>query len=95
MLLLFKLTPTIYVVSYRHSSHNLTTSCFPCMSDIIAHSDIEYENKSTKRNSRSNATANILDVDDIQYDGTVKCSSSEELKRDNDSYSPQKIFSLT
>jgi hypothetical protein len=65
------------------------------MSDIIAHCDIEYENKSTKRNSRSNATANILDVNDIQYDGTVKCSSSEELQRDNDSYSPQKVFSLT
>jgi len=65
------------------------------MSDIIAHSDVEYDNKSTKRNSRSNATANILDVDDIQYDGTVKCSSSEELQRDNDSYLPQKVFALT
>jgi hypothetical protein len=65
------------------------------MSDIIAHSDIEYQNKSTKRNSRSNATANILDLNDIQYDGTVKCSSSEELQRDNDSYSPQKVFALT
>jgi hypothetical protein len=65
------------------------------MSDIIAHSDIEYENKSTKINSRSNATTNKLNVDDIQYDGTVKCSSSKELQRDNDSYSPQKVFALT
>jgi hypothetical protein len=39
--------------------------------------------------------ANILDLNDIQYDGTVKCSSSEELQRDNDSYSPQKVFALS
>jgi hypothetical protein len=65
------------------------------MSDIIAHNDIEYRNKSTKINSWSNAMANKLDVNDIQYDGTVKCSSSEELQRDNDSYSPDKVFSLT
>jgi hypothetical protein len=65
------------------------------MSDIIAHNDIEYQNKSTKRNSWSNAMANIIDVNDIQYDGTVKCSSSEELQRDNDSYSPHKVFALT
>jgi hypothetical protein len=65
------------------------------MSDIIAHNDIDYQNKFAKRNSLSNATANILDLNDIQYDGTVKCSSSEELQRDNDSYSPQKVFALT
>ena len=65
------------------------------MADIIAHNYIEYQNKSAKRNSRSNATANKLDVNDIQYDGTVKCSSSEELQRDDDSYSPQKVLALT
>ena len=65
------------------------------MSDIIAHNDIEYQNKSTKRNSWSNATANKLDVNDIQYDGTVKCISSEELQRDDDSYSPHKVLALT
>jgi hypothetical protein len=65
------------------------------MVDIIAHNYIEYQNKSAKRNLRSNATTNKLDVNDIRYDGTVKCSSSEELQRDDDSYSPQKVLALT
>ena len=59
------------------------------MSDIIAHTDISI------RSSQSNVKANKLDVNDMQYDGTVKCSSSEELQKDDDSYSPHKVLALT
>jgi hypothetical protein len=59
------------------------------MSDIIAHTDI------STRTSWSNVTANKLDVNDIQYDGTVEDSSSEELQKDDESYLPHKVLALT
>ena len=52
------------------------------MSDIIAHTDL------STRTSRSNVTANKLDVNDTQYDGTCKGSSSQDLQKDDESYSP-------
>ena len=52
------------------------------MSDIIAHTDI------STRTSRSNVKANKLDVNDTQYDGTCKGSSSEDLQKDDESSSP-------
>ena len=52
------------------------------MPDIIAHTDL------STRTSRSNITANKLDVNDTQYDGTCKGSSSEDLQKDAESYSP-------
>ena len=68
---------------------NLTTSCLPCMSDIIAHTDI------STRTSRSNVKANKLDVNNTQYDGTCKGSSSEDLQKDDESSSPHKVLALT
>ena len=59
------------------------------MSDIIAHTDI------STRTSRSNVKANKLDVNDTQYDGTCKGSSSEDLQKDDESYSPHKVLALT
>lgn len=68
---------------------NLTTSCLPCMSDIIAHTDI------STRTSQSNVKANKLDVNDTQYDGTCKGSSSEDLQKDDESSSPHKVLALS
>ena len=59
------------------------------MSDIIAHTDI------STRTSRSNVKANKLDVNDTQYDGTCKGSSSEDLQKDDESSSPHKVLALT
>ena len=68
---------------------NLTTSCLPCMSDIIAQTDI------STRTSRSNVKANKLDINDTQYDGTCKGNSSQDLQKDDESYSPHKVLALT
>ena len=59
------------------------------MSDIIAHTDI------STRTSQSNVKANKLDVNDTQYDGTCKGSSSEDLQKDVESSSPHKVLALT
>ena len=59
------------------------------MSDIIAHTDI------STRTTRSNVKANKLDVNDTQYDGTCKGSSSEDLQKDDESSSPHKVLDLT
>jgi hypothetical protein len=58
------------------------------MLNIIAHIDI------SRRTSRSNVTANKLDVNDTQYDGTVKGSSSEDLQKDVEYYSPHKVLAM-
>src|SRR5215216_3086372 len=68
---------------------NLTTSCLPCMSNIIAHTDL------STRTSWSNVKANKLNVNDTQYDGTCKASSLQDLKKDDESYSPHKVLALT
>ena len=56
------------------------------MSDIIAHTDI------STRTSQSNVKANKLDVNDTQYHGTCKGSSSEDLQKDDESSSPHKVL---
>ena len=56
---------------------------------IIAHTDL------STRTSRSNVTANKLDINDTQYDGTCKGSSSKDLQKDDESYSPHKVLALT
>ena len=68
---------------------NLTTCCLRCMSDIIAHTDL------CTRTSRSNVKANKLYVNDTQYDGTCKGSSSEDLQKDVESSSPHKVLALS
>ena len=86
-----QLTPVLLFMSSPTGTHyiNLTTSCLPCMLDIIAHTDI------STRTSRSNVKANKLDVNDNQYDGTCKGSSSEDLQKDDESSSPHKVLALT
>ena len=86
-----QLTPVLLFMSSPTGTHyiNLTTSCLPCMSDIIAHTNI------STRTSRSNVKANKLDVNDTQYDGTCKGSSSEDLQKDVESSSPHKVLALT
>ena len=57
---------------------------------IIAHTDI------STRTSRSNVKANKLDVNDTQYDGTCKGSSSEDKDlQKHDKSSPHKVLALT
>ena len=89
--MLLLLTPVLLFMSSPTGTHyiNLTTSCLPCMSDIIAHTDI------STRTSQSNVKANKLDVNDTQYDGTCKGSSSEDLQKDVESSSPHKVLALT
>ena len=59
------------------------------MPDIIAHTDI------STRTTQSNVTANKLDLNDTQYNGTCKGSSSEDLQKYDESYSPHKVFAVT
>ena len=59
------------------------------MSDIIAHTDL------STGTSWSNVKANKIDVNDTQYDGTCKGSSSEDLRKDDESSSPHKVLALT
>ena len=89
MLLLVNPSPTIYVVPTGTHYINLTTSCLPCMSHIIAHTNL------STRTSRSNVTANKLDVNDTQYDGTCKGRSSQDLQKYDESYSPHEVLALT
>ena len=86
-----QLTPVLLFMSSPTCTHyiHLTTNCLPCMSDIIAHTEI------STRTSRSNVKANKLDVNNTQYDGTCKGSSSEDLQKDVESSSPQKVLALT
>ena len=83
LLLLVKSSPTIYVVFYRHSLHNLNTSCIPCMSDIIAHTDI------STRTSWSNVKANKLDVNDTQLMEHVKAVLQKTCRKMMNPLHPQ------